>query len=401
VPSGVNTDLGSKELRELLFEESQIEAWYTFENREAIFPIHRSFKFVLLATQLGLKTEIIPCAFYLHKLDVLNTIERKRLTVGISLIRKFSPESLSVTEFRSQRDIDITEKIYGNHPLLGEHIPNSWNVYFLSELHRTNDSHLFNTEGKGWPLYEGKMFHQFRHDFAPPEYWVEEKTGLNELLQRYIGKNRDTKKVMTLSSPSVKILPPQQYRLAFRLIASSTNERTLISTILPRNVFVANSAAIVYSSTGTNNLSKIPQTLPFEAMAYLSGILNSFVLDYVVRQKVSANLNFFYIYQLPVPRSPQKDIQEQIVNRVLKLISTTKEYESFAKHFSRSTRPLSIQERKNLVAEINAYVALLYGLDENDLSHILSTFPLVAEDEKKLVLEKFIELKSVKTQIRS
>jgi hypothetical protein len=40
------------------------------------------------------------------------------------------------------------------------------------ELNRTRDSDLLRTDGKGWPLIEGKNFHQFMPDYEKPEYSV-------------------------------------------------------------------------------------------------------------------------------------------------------------------------------------------------------------------------------------
>jgi len=50
VPSGIYTDQGCQPLREMFFNQSRVEFLYCFENRRAIFNIHRSFKFVLFGT---------------------------------------------------------------------------------------------------------------------------------------------------------------------------------------------------------------------------------------------------------------------------------------------------------------------------------------------------------------
>ncbi|MFX0185756.1 MAG: Eco57I restriction-modification methylase domain-containing protein, partial [Candidatus Hodarchaeota archaeon] len=49
IPSGIHTDAGTKGLRRLLFDKSNVGDLYCFENRKGIFPsIHKSFKFDLL-----------------------------------------------------------------------------------------------------------------------------------------------------------------------------------------------------------------------------------------------------------------------------------------------------------------------------------------------------------------
>jgi hypothetical protein len=391
LPSGINTDEGSQQLRKLLFEKSKVKAWYTFENREAIFPIDSRFKFVLLATQIGLKTEALPCAFYLHKLSVLDQIEKIKLVIKTEDIRKFSPATFSIMEFRCQKDVDITSKIYGKHPLIKDYVQNTWNISFIREFNRTDDSDLFKTDGNGWPLRSGKTFYQFQHDFAPPEFFISEKDGLNRLFSRYKSGKKSAKKTPMYSEETP--LPPKQFRLAYRLVASSTNERTMISAILPPNSFLDNSAPFVYSRTKADDF---PYPVPFKILCYLCGILNSFTVDFVIRHKVSSDVNYFYVEQLPLPRlNDGNTFYEEIVKRVARLTAITEEYEKFAEEMSVKLGPLQESERQEMIAEINAIVALLFGLNLEDLKHILSTFPLIKEGEKELVVKKFLELSAL------
>ena len=91
-------------------------------------------------------------------------------------------------EFKKEIDVKIAEKML-KYPLLGEEIPDKWNVKLATEFHMTNDSYLFKTEpGPGrLPLYEGKMIHQFDHKYAKPKYWIDEAEGRKALL----GKSED------------------------------------------------------------------------------------------------------------------------------------------------------------------------------------------------------------------
>src|SRR5206468_664754 len=47
-PAGLASDSGSSPLRTALLERCGIDALLSFENREAVFPIHRSLRFVVL-----------------------------------------------------------------------------------------------------------------------------------------------------------------------------------------------------------------------------------------------------------------------------------------------------------------------------------------------------------------
>src|SRR5690606_37902589 len=93
------------------------------------------------------------------------------LEIPVDLIERLSPDSLSIMEFKNDQDVQIAEKML-RFPLLGERLDDTWNLELTREFDMTNDSDLFETEpGSGrLPLYEGKMIHQFTHQWGdPPE----------------------------------------------------------------------------------------------------------------------------------------------------------------------------------------------------------------------------------------
>ncbi|MFM6370325.1 MAG: Eco57I restriction-modification methylase domain-containing protein, partial [Dolichospermum sp.] len=238
IPSGIYTDLGTKQLREMLFSQTKITGLFCFENRKAIFQgVDSRFKFVVLTFQnlvganghspLPLQGTIsFPARFMRHDVGELNSFpDDDCIHISVDLIKRLSPDSISVMEFKSDLDIFIAEKM-SRFPLLGEEIQDKWNLKLTQEFNMTNDSHLFKTEpGKGrLPLYEGKMIHQFTHKFAEPRYWVEEEEGRKAVL----GKNGVDKG---------QILDYQCYRLGFRDIARNTDIRTMIATVVHKSLF--------------------------------------------------------------------------------------------------------------------------------------------------------------------
>jgi type I restriction-modification system DNA methylase subunit len=234
IPSGIYTDLGTKQLREMLFSQTNVTGLFCFENRKTIFEnVHRSFKIAILTFEKNKQTLSFPVEFMRHDVEELQRFPHKdSLVISVDLIRKLSPDSLSVMEFKQDIDIQIAEKM-SRFPLLGETLPDTWNLKLTSEFHMTNDSYLFKTEpAKGrLPLYEGKMIHQFTHQYALPKYWLDEKEARQALLKRgEVDKGQ--------------ILDYQTYRLGFRSVSSSTNERSLISSLIPKLVFCGNSLSI-------------------------------------------------------------------------------------------------------------------------------------------------------------
>ena len=108
--------------------------------------------------------------------DLEHFPNQEALHLSVSLIRRLSPDSLSVVELQNAKDVQIAEKML-TFPLIGEKFSDRWNLLLSREFHMTDDSYLFEDRpAKGrLALFEGKMIHQFEHLFGPPRYWVVEQ----------------------------------------------------------------------------------------------------------------------------------------------------------------------------------------------------------------------------------
>ncbi len=380
IPSGIYTDLGAKQLRQMLFEEAEVTGLFGFENRRKIFEdVHSRFKFVVLSFERGGKTASFPAAFMRHDVKELEDFPAEdSVKIDVDLVKRSSPSSLSVTEFKNALDLQITEKML-RFPLLGEELPDTWNVKLSAEFHMTNDSDLFHdAPGEGrLPLYEGKMIWQFEHGYAAPRYWIDEAAGR----KRVLGKTGED---------TGQTLDYQGYRLGFRDVAASTNERCFICTVLPPLSFAGNTVptAMVQSETRIEGDE--------ESLVSLCALWNSFMVDFVARQKVTNHLNFFYVRQLPVPRLTQADrFFDAIVQRAAKLICTVPEYDDLAAEVGLGSHHIGVTdpvERAKLRAELDGMIAQIYGLTEDEFAYVLGTFPLVAASVKEAALEAFRDL---------
>ncbi|MEH2257265.1 Eco57I restriction-modification methylase domain-containing protein [Nostoc sp.] len=373
IPSGIYTDLGTKQLREMLFSQTKVTGLFCLENRKIIFEeVDSRFKFVVLTFEKGSTTTEFPSAFMRLDVQELQMFPSEdSLQISVNMVRQLSPDSLSVMEFKNKVDIRLAEKML-KFPLLGEKIEGKWNLVFCNEFHMTNDSHLFKQQsGQGkLQLYEGKMIHQFTHLYAQPKYWIHEK----EARQQLLSKKEDIRQILSY----------QKYRLSFREIAASTNERTLITTIIPKNVF-ANHKLIL------SDLNK--STITTKGFLYICGLFNSFVFDYMIRQRVTTSISMFIVYQLPIPRLTKNDRNfNDIVQRAAKLICTTPEFDELAQEVGLGSHQQGVTdetERAKLRAELDGIVAHLYGLTEDEFSYILTTFPIVNATVKEAALSAF------------
>lgn len=375
-PGGIYTDLGTKQLRDVLFSQNTVGTLYGLSNEKFIFEgVHHAQKFCILSFMKGGQTKTIETAFRINPREAVGSERLDRflhdpdehVQIKTDLIRRLSPDSLSVMEFKAPLDVQIAEKML-QFPLLGDEIADKWNMKFTAEFHMTNASHLFrDLPMKGrLPLYEGKMIWQFDHQMTKPRYWINEKDGRQALL----GKTSDTG----------QLLDYECYRFGFRDIASNTNERTAVTTVIPQT-FHGNKipTARIFSDDSERLINNDEQI-------YLCAIANSFVFDFMIRMRVTTTLNFFYLYQMPVPRLNSQDSEfSSIVRRAARLICTTPEFDDLAREVGIKSHKQGVTDetkRAVLRAELDGLIAHLYGLTETEFAHVLSTFPLVPDPVK-------------------
>ncbi len=380
IPSGIYTDLGTKQLRQMLFDQSKITGLFAFENRKEVFEnVHRSFKFVVLSFKKGPITTSFPAAFMRHEVSELQQFPKygsSKLT--LEFITKQSPESLSVMEIKNELEFLIVAKMI-QFPLIGENIKNSWRFKINREFDMTNDSHLFQTAQTkdDLVLYEGKMIWQYEIGYAQPKYWINEAKGRKSIL----GKQEDDKRKLDY----------QHYRLGFRDIAASTNERSVIAAITPK-VFHGN---------------KIPQSVIFDDgeriisntdLIYLVAFFNSYPFDFHMRNRITTTLNFHFVYNTPCPRlKPHDTWYTPIIERSARLICTSEEFAELWEDVMKTkwtSRVAAADEsqRNRIKAELDGIISHVYGLSEDELVYVLSTFPIVSKTQRQSTLDYFREI---------
>ena len=153
---------------------------YVFENRKKIFPIHSSYRFLLLSVRNRPGPDTFQAGFYLHHLSSLETdkTEGKFYTMSKQTIRKTSPDTLQIPEV-GDSELDILNKLSSNESLTSES-DDGWEAAFSRGFDRTNDAHLLKEDvaGANWPVLEGGNIHQFNHDFAKPVFTADSSAGL-------------------------------------------------------------------------------------------------------------------------------------------------------------------------------------------------------------------------------
>jgi len=182
VPTGIATDDSTKAYFGHIASQGRLASLYDFENREAVFPaIDSRIKFSLLTLGATPRAEFVCFATQVeHLLDA-----RRRFALTPEEFSLINPNTRTCPVFRSERDAELTKKLYRAAPVLIreavtddagnvlEPEVNPWGISFSQGLfNMTSDSGLFvdapAAPGRPirLPLYEAKMIHQFDHRWA-------------------------------------------------------------------------------------------------------------------------------------------------------------------------------------------------------------------------------------------
>jgi hypothetical protein len=234
------------------------------------------------------------------------------------------------------------------------------------------------------PLYESKMIAQFDHRFStfdqnvpleerrkghPRQLNSDEKANpLLTVLPRYFVRNALVKALNEKYSQF-----DRQWLLVWRDISNVGSERTSIASIIPRHTASRTCPALGIKKGQPGWL--------------LVAILNSFIFDYLARQKVSGlHFNWTLLSQLPVlpASSISKEWADFISIRVLELTYTAYDLQGFAEDCGYTGEPFRWDEARRFLlrAELDAAYFHLYGIGREDVDYILDTFPIVRRKDE-------------------
>jgi len=352
--------------------------------------------------------------------------------------------------FKYKKDAELVVEIQNTTPVLKKERSNGDNknpcgVSFKQGLfNMSSDSHLFkkseeidqeNKEGPYihdsgnlyYPLYESKLCGQFTHRHAtfediPTEDRYRTHAGTNNASSeelknpnwipqpRYYVKEEDVKESLNLDWD-------YEWFIGFRnAISAVADARSVKFWAMPR-YGVGHSIPLIFT-----NLDSIYSSV-------LMANFNTFIIDYVTRQKASGgNLTFYIVRQLPIipPKNYSDELILEIIPRVLELSYTSwdmikyaddiwneadeklrdriqeqwRKNESTLNPINEMSCPNWINDRqtiddnipippfvfgrdrrKRIQAEIDAVYAQIYSLDRDDLDHILDSFPIVKQND--------------------
>ena len=353
MPSQILSSAGSGDIRKALLKKD-IWQLYVFENRKRIFPIHSSYRFMLLTLKNARGGDEFPAGFYLHSLESLNNEEEEKGKFGKcskKRIREMFPESLVIPESKGEHGA-ILSKIY-KHPRLEDGLGNGLTVSFSSGFHKTNDADLLKKSRVGWPVHEGKTVHQYNYTWQPYEFTAGSRKGL---------KRESTKRIYQKKHAEFY----DSYRLVFRDVSSPTNMRTVIATIIPPKTFHTNKLlSIVLKQDG----DLILDDRYLESILWLCGMFNSTTFDFAARQIIQIAVPAI-MWKIPLATKNRKEM----ATLATKLLVGHPDFAGLADAVRIPNNPLSVPERIDTVARLDALAAKSYGLGRGEYETIMKSF---------------------------
>lgn len=341
LPAGLAIDSGSASLRRYLLTRCDVDALVGFENHRGVFPIHRSIRFLLLTATAGRPTRSIACRFGVDDPADLESVGEEpaaavpwfSVKLPSPLLEQLSGDDLTIPWLRAPMDLAIAERAAALFPPLGS--DGGWSARFGRELNATEDRHVFRDAGKGLPVVEGKQIEPFGVDLTSSRWSIREQDARARLR-------------------SGRYMRP---RLAYRDVAGATNQLTLIAAMLPAGCV----------STHTVFCLRTPASPRDQHL--LCGLFNSFVVNYLVRMRVSTHVTTALVERLPVP--------------------TREHAPGAACEIAALARVLARRRDPAAAARLQARVAALYQLTIEEFAYVLSTFPLVPKTQREAALDLF------------
>jgi hypothetical protein len=250
----------------------------------------------------------------------------------------------------------------------------SWRARPDRELDATNQKNLMDLKSEkcpkgSWPVFKGESFDIWTPDtgeyyaFADPDEvipWLYTKR-----LRSGKSRGESVHAEFTLAYRQNKSTLACNFpRIAFRDVSRATDTRTVRACLLPARVFLTNKAPYLLWPRG----DAVDQ-------AFLLGVLCSIPLDWYARRFVEVSMNYFIFNPFPVPR-PLRDGKRfrRVVSVAGRLASSDKRFATWAKAVGVECGPVQDGEKQDMIAELDALVAHLYGLNERQLSHVFETF---------------------------
>ena len=226
-----------------------------------------------------------------------------------------------------------------------------------------------------WYVYKGASFDLWEPDTGVYYASVEADTITRHLEEKRARSHQHPRspfsEFATAWIDDPETLPCRRPRIAFRDVTNRTNTRTTISALVPGSVVLTNKAPyLLWPDQDWPDGSARDQ-------AFLLGVLSSMILDWYARRVVELSLNFHILNNFPIPDADvdADPVARRVVEIAGRLAAVDVRFAEWAEEVGVTVGSATDEAAKeDLICELDACVAHLYGLDEDDLAVVYETF---------------------------
>jgi Alw26I/Eco31I/Esp3I family type II restriction m6 adenine DNA methyltransferase len=347
VPGGIIADEGGYALKRWIFLEGESHTFTTFDEANDVFSGTQGF--TVTGFRKGRATQEVRHLEGLTRAEQLMELPFVPASLPIETIETMSPLALAIPCVRDEVDAALLGKLY-EHPLIGN-TSAAWYTRTVSYDYHMGHGREDFRRGGNIPLVEGKNIEQY------------EVSALSNIEKRVATRTQ--------------VEPNGQYRIACGSVAGQMITRRMLSTVIPHSYATGHSVNC-FLVEGSN-----------AERLYLVGVLNSFIIEWRIRQLArNNNVNKFMLAQLPVPRPPKADV-ERIAALVAALVTADARFKDLQSLLNGAKPATADAARHDLKCRIDAEVAHFFGLTEEELNRVLDAFDKVPVATKDRVRSHF------------
>lgn len=359
LPGGLIRSQGTRGTRKKIFHASQSVMLSIIDNRTRFFAIDTRFKFLaMVLVKAGSETGRREPIQLLHERGTPSGLETTgKVIIGRAKLAAVRND-LSLPEVRSAREWRLFARIV-EAGTSWEEPGCGWSPKFCREVDMTKERPKFLKHGASGalPLVEGRMVQA--HRFGVKGHVS--GAGRSAIWDAYpIGSSRLSPQFWIRSSdiPQANRHRVDALRVGFCDIAGQTNERSLMAALIPAGVACGNKVPTIL----------FPDDLSEERLLVWACVANSFAFDWMLRRVLTTTANYFLLQSLPMPKIAKDGLPWK------KLVGAARELCAL----DRAGATRETHERMaQLRGEIDAEVAMAYGLTLKDMELILRDFPIL------------------------
>ena len=341
MPWGLASDDGSADLRAELIRQG-LHTVVGLDNGRGLFPIHRGLRFLVLVARKGGPACTTRARFGVQTAAELEDLPGRDEDPAESAYPiRLSPDLLAtiggtrarLPDGRRPADLRLADRLMRAFPALGSDA--GWTAAFGRELNATDDKALFCE--RGLPVIEGKHIAPFVVNAASAAHRIDRHAAV-----RALGAGR-------IDRP----------RLAYRDVSGFANRLSLIAAVVPAGVVT------------THTLFCLRPAIGLAQQHFLCALLNSWVLNAVVRMFMGQHITTGLVEDLPAPIWTGDAEDRQLARLAVRL--------------SRGGSPAPVE------AELQARVARRYGVGAEEFAGLVEGFPLIDPARRALAVQALRE----------